>query len=304
MRKFLFNGILFSVILIIIICIVEIQLRKNTKTYIDLHYEEALSPEVNANIVIIGNSHAGGIDPALLENDRFTIYNFFLGGGSPHYYRIWYEKIFKTHYPKPEHLIFVVDWAMLDSSLARKFEVDISMVPFSTILDVFINEPGLSKKALLTKQFKIITNRKELKYVFCSNIRNDVKNNYHGFYPTIKKDPIMGFSPDSTTVSKLQLSEFIKLVDLLKKDNINIIFVSTPEYQPSVKAKSIIDAYSIFENIAAEKDIPYLNYNKNLASEFNYDSTYYNDWVHLNKRGANKFSKMLSNDLKKIINGF
>lgn len=301
MKKFHYNIVLFCLTLLVVIIIIEQRLSVNTKTDIDLKYEEVYYPKVNANMIVFGNSHAGGIDPAILENEDYNVYNFYFGGCSPLYYRIWYNEIFKKKYPKPKYLIYVVDWAMMDSSLARRFEVDIRLVSFSTLLNLFINEPNLSKIDLITKSFYIVTNRKQLHNIFYPRTGVDVSKYYRGAFPANKKNPIMGESPKHVSNSLLQQSEFVKLLNQFKKDDINVIFVSTPEYIPSWRTTDILESYKYFEKHAEERNIPYLNYNKNLESEINYDSTYFNDWVHLNEKGAKKFSEMLSSDLQKLI---
>lgn len=302
MRKFHYNIILFCLTLLVVIIIIEQRLSLNTKTDLDLKYEEAYNPKVNANMIIFGNSHAGGISPAILENEDCAVYNFYFGGCSPYYYRIWYNEIFKKNHTNPEYLIYVVDWAMMDSTLARKFEVDIRLVSFPTFLNVFINEPNLSKVALITKSLYMVTNRKQLHHIFYPRTGVDVTKYYRGGFSNNKKNPVMGKGPKTISNSPLQQREFGKLLDNLINDSINVIFVSTPEYIPSWSNADILESYTYFEKIAEERNIPYLNYNKRLVSEINYDSTYFNDWVHLNVKGTNKYSEMLASDLQKLIN--
>ncbi len=73
----------------------------------------------------------------------------------------------------------------------------------------------------------------------------------------------------------------------------------TPEYLPG---RSIPSGYKpkIWE-IARKREIAFLDYNKELSSPLNYDESLYADWYHLNRRGAERFSAMLSAHLVGII---
>jgi hypothetical protein len=301
MKKFIYNSVFFLLSLSIVVFIAEYLLSRNTKTNIELKYEDVYSTEVGADIVVFGNSHAAAINPDIIEETNFTCYNFFMGGCSPLYYRIWYDEVFKKNYPKPKFVIYAVDWAMFDPEWSRSITADIRLVSFLGFMNILRNEPNVNKLKLISNRSFLVTKPKKLHHVFYPDRREDVKNYNKGFFPTNNKNAAMGMSIDSAIVDELLQNEFNILLDNLEKDSIQVIFVCTPEYIPSWEAQNINSVYSYLEKVAEKRNIPFLNYNDKLKSEINYDSTFFIDWIHLNGKGANKFSKGLSEDLNKII---
>ena len=57
--------------------------------------------------------------------------------------------------------------------------------------------------------------------------------------------------------------------------------------------------WKTFQQIADQYNIPILNYQYDSLS---YDTNYFYNRLHLNRKGAEKFSRQLANDLKK--NGY
>ena len=301
MRQFHYNLIAFLLTLVVTVSVVEYRLSKNTKTYVDLKYEEVYSPKVNADNVIFGNSHAGGIDPTILDNDEYTYYNFYFGGGSPTYYKIWYNNVFKENYPKPKYVIYTVDWVMFDKTWSRTIDADIRLVSFPAFINIILNEPNINKKRLISNYSFLVTKPNQLQHVFYPKIRKDVIKYKNGFFPVDKKNAVMGVGFDSIVVDNRLKNDFEGLLNILERDSVQVIFVSIPEYIPAWKTDAYIEVYQYLDSIAVNRDIPYLNYNVELKSEMNYDSTCFNDWIHLNSKGAINFSKMLSSDLKQLI---
>ncbi|WP_158848176.1 hypothetical protein [Algibacter sp. L1A34] len=85
-----------------------------------------------------------------------------------------------------------------------------------------------------------------------------------------------------------------------KKSKINIFFVYPPnyyEYNQYIKNQDQIISY--YTKISKKYQVPFLNYSNNslsLSKEYFYDSQ------HLNKKGAELFTKILAQDIKKLTN--
>ena len=94
---------------------------------------------------------------------------------------------------------------------------------------------------------------------------------------------------------------FIRLLDQFQADGIPVVFVMAPEYLPGRTAPQFDELTDEITAVATAKGIPFLNYNRELASDINSDHTYYSDWGHLNNRGAQRFSRKLYEDLKPIL---
>jgi len=97
----------------------------------------------------------------------------------------------------------------------------------------------------------------------------------------------------------LQLDYFNKILEYAKTNNIEVFLVFPPvrEYlleYPSSDDKSLLD--SLWQN-SISSNVHFLDYSKD--NRFLLGS--YTDYVHLNSKGAELFSKILDNDIKKIF---
>jgi hypothetical protein len=306
MRKFHQNIILFSLVLSLVLLIVEVLLNRNIKTHIDLKYEEVYNPKVNADIVILGNSHvAHGINPKYLNVGGYSFYNFGINGSTPHYNYKWYKKVFREEYPRPKYLIYAVDWGMFDSTWAKRdIFLDSRNISLPVFFDLLINDDEIDKKELVRNRFSVLNKPKQLHHVFYKKRKFDfvdMNHYYNGYVPHITQRVNMGGSPKICPTSILFQKDFNDLLDQLKKDSVKVIFVNVPDYIPSWRTEGIASKQNYLDSLAKSRNIPYLKYNQDLKSEMNYDSTYFNNWIHLNDRGAEKFSKMLSKDLQMFL---
>lgn len=94
---------------------------------------------------------------------------------------------------------------------------------------------------------------------------------------------------------------FVSLVEQFQTEGIPVIFVMAPEYLPGREAPQFDELTDEIELFAIQKGITFLNYNRELVSDINYDHEYYSDWGHLNDNGAHTFSKKLCADLREIL---
>lgn len=84
-----------------------------------------------------------------------------------------------------------------------------------------------------------------------------------------------------------------------KLEGINVILVEFPEYYKLRKKFSNVEEIEgIFRNIAKRNDVPLLDYSN---AGICYDTLYYYNSSHLNKIGAEAFTKLLCHDLDSVI---
>ncbi len=77
-----------------------------------------------------------------------------------------------------------------------------------------------------------------------------------------------------------------------------VIFVYAPMYHGvTEKCVNMDEMYETYEQLATEFDIPILNYNE---LSICYDTTYFYNATHLNKEGAEIFSKQLAHDIDSL----
>ncbi len=100
-----------------------------------------------------------------------------------------------------------------------------------------------------------------------------------------------------------QVKDFTRLLDLFEKDGIPVVFVMCPEYIPGRNAPQFDEKNAYLISLAEKYEIPYLNYNTDLASDLNGDYTFFSDWGHMNTAGSTRFSKILAQDLAEYLPG-
>ena len=94
------------------------------------------------------------------------------------------------------------------------------------------------------------------------------------------------------------LSLFDKYLAKAYSENIKVIFVYAPMYMAlTEKIKNMEGMYQMYDSIARKYDIPILDYNFDPMS---YDTIYFFDATHLNKRGAEHFSVKLAHDIDSL----
>lgn len=273
-----------------------------------MQFDEAFHPKINANMVIIGASHAAhGINPKYLERDGLKVFNFGTDGAGPYYFLKWYRKIFQRYYRKPEIVIFGVHWVMFESrTLQRQLEQDSNYFPRYFLFEELHNFKEM--KTLILNRFAFIRERKKLPYRLVRILEKERRRSthvllkyYNGFVPYERKgrlDKKKGSKPKNDL---LQINAFKELLNEFEKDRIRVILVSIPGYLPARDLDNIQESIELIHQIAKEKNIPFLDYETTRITELNTNPSLFSDWVHLNGRGSDAFSKLLKSDLDLLL---
>jgi len=109
----------------------------------------------------------------------------------------------------------------------------------------------------------------------------------------LAKQTEIHYSQDS-----LALLLFDKYLAKAKSENIRVIFVYAPFYIGAIeKVKNIEGMYQMYDSIAQKYNIPILDYTYDSLS---YDTTYFYNAEHLNKKGSELFSAKLAHDIDSL----
>ena len=304
MGKFFRKVALFLFPLLIVLILVNHWMDREYYPHYPLQYEEVFRPKVNADVIILGASHAThGINPKYLESDEYKVFNFALNGAPPTFNMEWYEKIFRRYYKKPRYVIYSVHWGMFDDHiLRRQFEQDSQYFP----LRFFVREMSDPKKLkmLLLNRFALFRQRKQLLPRLLKKERREVfvlSKYYNGFIPyettrNLSKEEVI--YPKN---SPAQVNAFLKLLDTFERDNIKVIFVQVPGYHPGYDQKMISKSVQLLKKMADERKIPFLDYGLERISAINYEGDFFSDVGHLNEKGSETFSELLKKDLEGLL---
>jgi len=297
---------LFTLILLLILTLMDQWMDREYYPHYSLQYDEVFRPKVNANVIILGASHAThGINPKYLESDGLKIYNFSLNGASPSFNLKWYKRVFQHYYKKPSHVIYGVHWVMFDSQfLKRRFEQDSKYFPF----DVFLKEMRDLKtsKALLLNRFAFIRERKQLMSRVVQLFKRQqeevfLKSGYYrGFIPfETKRD--LDKEVANPKIEESQLRDFKELLDEFEREGVKVIFVEVPTYLYGFDSSTLSENTQLLKKIAEERKIPFLDYETEKRTAINTNPAFFSDAAHLNGKGSETFSKLLKKDLDGLL---
>jgi hypothetical protein len=299
----------FFIILAAILFLINFWMGREVTPHNPLQYREVFHPEVKANLIILGASHtAHGINPKYFEVDHFKVFNFSMDGAGPSFVLKWYEKIFQRYYPKPICVIYGVHWGMFDENLfQRRFEQDSRYFPREFLFQEFLNSEGLSNlggiKTLVLNRFAIFRGRKQLaERLFRGTSDVFVLSRYYnGFVPYERKGRPDKKRDIKPRISQAQTKAFETLLDEFEKSKIGVIFVQVPGYLPARNASNIEESMQLLNKIAEERKIPFLDYDTKRITNINTDPSMFSDWVHLNEKGSDAFSKLLGTDIDSLL---
>jgi len=292
----------FSLILIAILFLMDRWMDKEIYPQWPLQYEEAFSPKVNADVILMGASQtAHGIDPRCLEKDNLKAFNFGYNGAGPVFNLKWYKKVFEPNYRKPACVVYGVHWIMFDDRyLRRQLEQDSKYFPLRFFLSEFRDVKTL--KALILNRFAFIRERRQiLPRIFKKKREREVfpvSRYYHGYIPFEARRDLDEKERVNPRVDPGELKAFEDLLDEFQRQRIGVIFVMIPDYIPGRDSDTIQTSINLIGKIAAERRIPLLDYENNRVTGINYNKDYYGDWTHLNEKGSEVFSKMLRDDFE------
>jgi hypothetical protein len=310
MKKFIITVVAFAIISMLPLYVLDTLVTsglKKSKSDIYNTINKIVDGTLTADVIVNGSSKAlVQISPKILDSQlNKNSYNLGMDGNEFIPQLLQYQ-LFREYNPKPKMIIQIVG----NDFLQKKDEL-FGYMRFAPYLD-------LNGVTAMTKQYKgfsfldyhlpfirysgyfgLITDG--LLSNFGMHLQIDSK--YKGYQ---EKDVTWGDSfnkfkeanPKGVQIHMNDTSKekFKKYVESVVQDNIIIVLVYPPTYAPSQdlirNKKEVIDFY---KDVAKQNNIPFLDYSSNPISE---DVNYFYNSQHLNKKGAEKFTKILASDIK------
>jgi hypothetical protein len=249
-------------------------------------YEELFNPDIKAEIAIFGSSKSVyGINPQILEDNNISVFNFGLNDANAEFIYKWYSKFFRRYYPKPKLILFEVSWLMFNEKwMWRRFEQDSRYFKKKEFFKEIFN----SQNDLNTTFFNRF-------HIFNRTVGDGsiMDSSYNGYTPQPVNNNKIKSMPDSITFNPNKQRKFFELLlKMLKTDNLNVIFIILPEKinKQSLSYKTLKKNTDYIQKKTSNYKL--LNY----QNEFKSDSLF-NDWRHLNIKGA----KLISEKIKEIL---
>lgn len=101
--------------------------------------------------------------------------------------------------------------------------------------------------------------------------------------------------------SEAEIKAFEGLLDEFEKSKIEVIFVQVPGYLPARNGSNIEESMKLINKIAEKRRILFLDYDTKRITNINTDPSMFSDWIHLNEKGSDAFSKLLKGDLEPLL---
>lgn len=289
------------------------------------------------SFIILGTSRArAGIHPKYLECFDENIYNFAIDGSVSLFYMLWYVKLFKWYCGQtPKTVLFCVDWDMFRKG-GKLLEHDSEYWPAVFFLKS-LQDPDLSRKLILMNRLAVIKSRRAIfSDLLSKSAPGEQDKAYKGYVPFFGQDlrseppaPQKPQGSDSRADPREskgparwsgldsiqgQILAFEGLLDEFARDGAKVILVRIPNWHMetelySAQAKASMEKMTnYFTRTAQERKIPFLDYdnfldprNTKLRHNMIYRRRLYHDPGHLNYEGSLVFTRLLWEDLSKIL---
>jgi|GEM_PF-1359996 len=271
-----------------------------------MQYKAVKETSTRIDGIIIGTSHSlNAIRPSILDSTGISFYNCSLLGAGPEFYNNWYNEWYLKNRPSPKYCIIGIDLFMFDSDwLWRKFEQDSEFFTMSVFLKLLLVSDGFNKKDAVINRFPALKYRKSmLKSLKLQDGDERFPMNYYdrGYIPfQAPYDSTKYKFRKSYKIDSVQVRCFRKLVSKMVSENVQVIFVMSPEYGFPPEYHSKVKTYQVINAMSEKYKIPVLNFNTNLRSYINEDIHYFNDWGHMSVRGSIVFSRQLTKELLRL----
>lgn len=318
MKKFLKKLILFSIIPLITVLVFDFWLRNINTSYSE-KYNGLITAKDSVGVLFLGNSHANyGIDPTVFSN--YYAYNLANVNQMLYFDKRITEKAIQEGVENLKYVFISIDYHSLYASGEDQREIwsyyangvkhEDRNYFLADLSPFFWGYTPKVSYALLKKSIKL----KGLKMVALDvesgvNITDTMKQGFLGYtgqnkngFTTEKFKNRANYFEEPKDSNREEIIQDLKdFIATLKEHNINPILFSSPTYSvynqyldTNVTNRNMTD----LAEISQVYNIQYWDYIN--SDKFSSDDFY--DGDHLNKEGAKKFTKMLSDRLKEYEN--
>ncbi|MDR0940745.1 MAG: hypothetical protein LBM68_00805 [Bacteroidales bacterium] len=306
MKKFLLHILVFGTIVIVLAFVVDFfisnNLRKPTGAKMMSNWNAIYSGDIQSDVIIMGNSRAWvQYSPQILDS-ILEVYSWNLGiDGSCINRQIIAYDTYRRFNPKPKYIIQNIDFSTLGITSGFQKEQFLPYF-FDDSLRTAVSEyEDFNFFGNYFPLWRYIGYRDFIRVGLQMTDFNDGCNVFKGYQGVIREwngailaeQTEINYSQDSAMLVK-----FDNYLASAYSQNIKVIFVYAPVYiEATKKIKNIEGMYAMYDSIAQKYDIPILDYNYDAIS---YDTTYFYNATHLNKKGAELFSTKLAHDIDSL----
>ena len=307
MKQFLRKILIFTLILFILATAFDILLtskafRKRSSPLAT--WNDIFQKNIDADLLIMGSSRAYvQFNPAVFDTILHTnSYNLGINGRSADSQILKYKVFRHQGNKKPKLILYEVSHTTMQVSNGYE---QFQFLPYLHNLYLWklcSKQEGFSFADCVLPSWRFLGQQEFVKeLLFASENGAYDTPLYKGFRGNNKKWDGSGLRQQETISYGKDTAIICQFRDFLaecRRDSIQVVLVTSPFYiEGTQKMKDPSGMHNMFADLAADFDIPFLDYT---YYELSYDTTYFYNTMHLNTIGANLFSKKLAQDLDSL----
>ena len=272
--------------------------KNNVKVWNDIFY-----PQDDIDVVVAGNSRAQvHINPLILDT-ILTINSYNLGINASVFEEqyIAFSKYINS-YKQLKLIIQSIDYNLLqDDKFKHKRDVALHIKNFNKEEMKKIGFDNYDLQLPLIRYTGAIAGVGLMEFLRIKQYKN---MGYKGYVPRnipwdgTKMEKMIANGKIVGQKNPKMVNLFDKFLQECSQRKVKVVLVFTPQYYRSVEAiKGKEDVMKVYNDLAKKYDVFLLDYTRDSLC---YDTNYFYNATHLNKKGSELFSVKLANDIKKL----
>ena len=310
MRKFVVKILKFGLLLFVVATLADYVLSKQYHQTNDYRYavwNDIIKGGMQNDLIVVGSSRSWvHISPKILDSAlNISSYNLGMDGSCidrqiPRY------KMYRKRSAKPKVIVQNVDWnSTLQNGGRDKYMME-QYYPYFFNADmrkIVIGPEEFGFLELWMPLFRYLEHSNLYKIAqdirSLSNAEYSVEKGYRGFERNWDGSQLRKIDTIYFKYNQSSLTEFCDYLDECQKDSVKVVFVYAPLYVEGLKkVANLQEFYSLFDSVAKEHNVTILDY---FGNDICRDTVFFYNATHLNRRGAEIFTRMLARDLDSVL---
>jgi len=308
MKKFLLQTLLFTIILLVLAAAFDVLLTTRAvrlRTSPFATWNDIYQRNIDADILVMGSSRAFvQFNPAIIDTVLHTnSYNLGMNGRAADSQILKYKVFRHEGNRKPKLIVYEVSHGTMQKSNGYERDQLIPYLHDSYLWRLFHKQEGFSLADRLVPSWRFLGHNTLIrKILFPQEIGEHNKPLYKGFRGYNKKWSGKGLRQQASvsyTHDTTIIRQFCGFLDECRRDSIQVVLVTSPFYIGGTKKMAdSTGMHAMFAQIANDYNLPYLDYT---YDELSYDTAYFYNTMHLNKTGADLFSRKMARDIDSVM---
>lgn len=307
MKKFLRQILIFTCVLLVLATVFDVVLTSRAKRLQFSPFavwNDIYGRKIDADVLIMGSSRAYvQFNPAILDTMLHTnCYNMGMNGRAADSQILRYSVFRHCQNKKPKVIVYEVSHGTMQKSNGYERFQFLPYLHDPYLWRLYRKQENFSLADFLLPSWRFLGQQDFVKKMLTPSSKSGYETPlYKGFRSydrkwdggELRKQSSVSYTKDSTIIR-----QFRAFLAECRDDSIQVVLVSSPFYIGGTrKMADSTGMHTMFARIAADFDVPYLDYT---YDELSYDTTYFYNTMHLNKTGADLFSQKLARDLDSL----